>query len=137
MTFLLSSFPNRRRKNTACGLNCQSQDGGYLLHGREIMDTLKSIFRSSIKSLIKVHEEIRGKYGRGSGTGWGEIQITQTQLARLHPAKWCKTWVHRLIIRFNEVFQNDRPRVMITLLKRVKTETVFKRQLPFYKIPTV
>lgn len=36
--------------------------------------------------------------------------------------------------RFNEVFQNDRSQV-ITLLKRVKTETVFKHQLPFYKIP--
>ena len=36
--------------------------------------------------------------------------------------------------RFNEVFQNDSSQV-ITLLKRVKTETVFKHQLPFYKIP--
>lgn len=36
--------------------------------------------------------------------------------------------------RFNEVFQNDSSQV-ITLLKRVKTETVFKNQLPFYKIP--
>ena len=34
------------------------------------------------------------------------------------------------------MFHNDRSQV-ITLLKRVKTETVFKHQLPFYKIPTV
>lgn len=34
------------------------------------------------------------------------------------------------------MFHNDRSQV-ITLLKRVKSETVFKHQLPFYKIPTV
>lgn len=40
-------------------------------------------------------------------------------------------------IRFLEEFQSDGPQVIIILLKRVKTETVFKHQLPFYKIPTV
>lgn len=62
--------------------------------------------------------------------------MTQS-LARLPPPNDIKQKSTSANIRFLEEFQSDGPQVIIILLKRVKTETVFKHQLPFYKIPTV